>query len=110
LEAQVFNTEKQLLKDHDDKKNATAAFAELGNKLKDNAKDIEKAKQSLAQDLPTDTNPTKTGLQAPPKDWQYEVPHQLKKPLIRENNHNEDDFRNVYNPGRKTTLGNLRSG
>ena len=29
----------------------------------------------------------------------------MKKPLIRENNHNEDDFRNVYNPGRKTTQG-----
>jgi hypothetical protein len=29
----------------------------------------------------------------------------LKKPLIRENNHNEDDFRNVYNPGKKTTQG-----
>jgi hypothetical protein len=22
-----------------------------------------------------------TGLEPPPKDWQYEVPHQLKKPL-----------------------------
>ena len=32
------------------------------------------------------------------KDAQYEVPHQMRKPLIFENRNHEDDLRNVYNP------------
>ena len=61
------------------KNESKAAFAEPAP-AKNTTKNGEAPKNTtvataLAQDLPTDTNPTKTGLQAPPKDWQYEVPH-----------------------------------
>ena len=36
------------------------------------------------------------------KDSQYDLPHQPKKAIIRENNKSEDDFRNVYNPNKLT--------
>lgn len=39
-------------------------------------------------------NPSKPeGLVPPPKDLQYDVPRQLYKPLIAENENEEDDFR-----------------
>ena len=44
-------------------------------------------------------NPAKpTGLEPPPKDHQYDVPMQLKRPLNPVNTHSEDDFRTIYNP------------
>jgi len=47
-----------------------------------------------------------TGLEPPPKDWQYEVPHQMKKPLIDENKNDFNDLGNVYNPNKYShTLG-----
>lgn len=42
-----------------------------------------------------------------PLDQQYEVPPQLKKPLIPENQRDEHDIRNIYNPNKfKNDLGN----
>lgn len=49
---------------------------------------------SLAQVNPSHP----TGLEPAPKDWQYEVVHQMKKPLIFENREDPNDLRNVYNP------------
>ena len=44
------------------------------------------------------SNPT--GLEPAPKDFYYEVPHQLKKSLNWENTHDEDDWANKYNPNK----------
>ena len=52
------------------------------------------APQSLAAIEPN----KQRGLEAHIKDVQYEVPHQLKKSLLWENTHDDDDYRNVYNP------------
>ena len=41
-----------------------------------------------------------TGLEPAPKDWQYDVPHQMKKPLIQENRDGHNDIINVYNPNK----------
>lgn len=42
-------------------------------------------------------NPSKpSGLVPPPKDYQYDVPRQLKQPLNWENTNEEDDFKNSY--------------
>lgn len=47
-----------------------------------------------------------TGLEPPPKDWQYDVVHQMKKPLIFENREDPNDLRNFYNPNKyEHTLG-----
>lgn len=47
-----------------------------------------------------------TGLEPPPKDWQYDVIHQMKKPLIFENREDPNDLRNFYNPNKyEHTLG-----
>jgi len=35
-----------------------------------------------------------------PLDQQYEVPSQMRKPLIPENQRDENDLRNVYNPNK----------
>ena len=34
----------------------------------------------------------------PPKDYQYDEPYQMVKPLNFENRNEENDLRNVYNP------------
>lgn len=39
-----------------------------------------------------------TGLEPPPPDYQYDVPHQMKKPLIFENRYDVNDLRNIHNP------------
>jgi len=41
-----------------------------------------------------------TGLEPPPPDHQYDVPHQMKKPLIFENRVDANDLRNIHNPGK----------
>jgi len=42
-------------------------------------------------------NPSKPeGLVPPPKDVQYETPRQLHQPLITDNEHEEDDFRQKF--------------
>lgn len=41
-----------------------------------------------------------TGLEPPPPDYQYDVPHQMKKPLIFENRVDANDLRNIHNPGK----------
>jgi hypothetical protein len=47
-----------------------------------------------------------TGLEPPPKDQQYDVPHQMLKPLIQENRNGFNDMGNVYTPGKYShTLG-----
>ena len=46
-------------------------------------------------------NPTSpTGLEPPPKDLQYEVPHQMLKPIIHENRNGFNDVQNYYNPNK----------
>jgi hypothetical protein len=71
---------------------------------------FDEKKDDKKQSLATINPGAPTGLEPAPKDWQYEQPHQLKKPLIIENKHNEDDFRNVYNPGPKTSQGIYAQG
>jgi len=39
-----------------------------------------------------------TGLEPAPKDHQYDVVLQMRKPLIVENRHDSNDINNVYNP------------
>jgi len=47
-----------------------------------------------------------TGLEPPPMDWQYNVPHQMLKPIIQENRNGYNDIINLYNPGKyQHTLG-----
>lgn len=47
-----------------------------------------------------------TGLEPPPKDWQYDVPHQMLKPIIQENRNGYNDIINFYTPGKYShTLG-----
>ena len=47
-----------------------------------------------------------TGLEPPPKDWQYDVPHQMLKPIIQENRNGYNDIINMYTPGKyQHTLG-----
>ena len=41
-----------------------------------------------------------TGLEPPPKDWQYEVPHQMLHPLIHENRNGYNDITTRYNPNK----------
>ena len=52
-------------------------------------------------------NPARpTGIVDAPKDRQYDVPHQMVKPLVfPENAKDEHDLRNVYNPNRKVNTG-----
>ena len=51
-----------------------------------------------AESIKSNINPSHpTGLEPPPKDWQYEVVHQMKKPLIVENRVDENDFIHFYN-------------
>lgn len=51
-----------------------------------------------------------TGLEPPPPDYQYDVPHQMKKPLIFENREDANDLRNVWNPNKyEHSLGNYIS-
>lgn len=50
--------------------------------------------KALAQINPTHP----TGLEPPPPDYQYDVPHQLKQPLNRENQVDENDYIDHYNP------------
>ena len=45
------------------------------------------------------------GLVPPPKDWQYEMPSVMRKSLIPEQMHDEDDFMNFYNPNKKENPG-----
>jgi hypothetical protein len=99
IEHQIYQTEQNLIKakDEKDKTQTKAAFAKLADDLKANGDKIKEAKQSLAQIDPH--NPT--GLEPPPKDWQFELPHQLKTPLLWENVHNEDDNIHRYNPDKK---------
>ena len=67
-------------------------YAQLGNQTK----------QSIVQINPY----SPTGLEPPPKDWQYDVPHQMLKPLIDENKNDFNDLGNVYNPHKYShTLG-----
>jgi len=91
------NNTKQVFAQPEHPKNATAPAAAFNQPA--DAKNA--TRQSLASINPA--NPT--GLEPPPKDWQYEVPSQMRKPLIKEQMHNEDDLRNVYNPGKKTSMG-----
>jgi hypothetical protein len=39
-------------------------------------------------------------LEPAPLDKQYDVPHQMKKPLIPENATDDNDLRNIYNPNK----------
>lgn len=55
-----------------------------------------KDKKALAQINPYHP----TGLEPPPPDYQYNVPHQMKKPLIFENRVDANDLRNIHNPGK----------
>lgn len=66
-------------------------------------RDVKKEnKKALAQ-----VNPSQpTGLEPAPKDWQYDVVHQMKKPLTWENRDEANDVRNIYNPNKyEHTLG-----
>ena len=57
---------------------------------------------TAAVQLKNKINPSKpTGLEPPPKDFQYDVPGQLHKPLVWENAVDEDDFMNFWNPDKK---------
>lgn len=48
-----------------------------------------------------------TGLEPAPKDQQYDVPLQMRKPLIPENKHDTNDLRNVYNPDKYQPQNNV---
>ena len=50
--------------------------------------------QTLSQINPS----APTGLEPPPPDYQYEVPHQLKQPLNWENMVDQNDYIDHYNP------------
>jgi hypothetical protein len=41
-----------------------------------------------------------TGLEPPPPDYQYDVPHQMKKPVIFEDRMDPNDLRNIHNPNK----------
>jgi hypothetical protein len=52
-------------------------------------------------------NPAKPdGLVQPPKDFQYEVPVQMRHPLNFENRGDKDDIKTLYNPHKKATIHN----
>jgi hypothetical protein len=53
-----------------------------------------KTRQSLAQISPEKP----TGLEPPPPDYQYDVPHQLKQPNNWVNMVDENDLIDHYNP------------
>ena len=72
------------------------------NKYANHIGNYAQKEKSLAQINPY----SPTGLEPPPKDWQYDVPHQMLKPLIDENKNDFNDLGNVYNPNKYShTLG-----
>ena len=72
-------------------------YAQVGNQtMADKSNNKNAIQQSLLQIDPV--NPT--GLEPPPKDQQYEVVHQMLKPIIHENRNGYNDVQNYYNPNK----------
>lgn len=69
-------------------------FAQSNNNATTNA--TKTAEKKLLQISPMHP----TGLEPPPPDHQYDVPQQLKHPLNRENQVDENDLQHLYNPGK----------
>jgi len=45
----------------------------------------------------------RNGVVAPPKDQQYDVPAQMRHPVVYENRKESDDIMHYYNPNKQPT-------